>query len=137
MDKFLLLMGKIQPMRGKILIIDDNEDLTGIISIILKAEGFEVKTRATLEFCEEVLDEWDPDLLLLDVNVNGEDGRIFCSQKKSHTDKDVKIILMSGDETTLDHTHWFGADDCIAKPFDSADLIQKIHLCLHASTKNT
>jgi DNA-binding response OmpR family regulator len=33
---------------------------------------------------------------------------------------------MSGDETTLDHKEWNGADDCIVKPFESAELLQKI-----------
>ena len=129
-------MGKFKPMHDKILVIDDNTDLTGIISIILNAEGFKSKTCDTLEGCQAEIQKWNPDLLLLDVNVNGEDGRIFCRQLKA-TNSDTKIILMSGDETTLDHTHWFGADDCIAKPFDSADLLQKIHYCLEASTKNT
>ena len=135
MDKFLLRMGKFKPMQGRILIVDDNTDLSEIMSIILHAEGFEVKTCDSLDFCEGDIQVWNPDLLVLDVNVNGEDGRIFCSKQKSISD--LKIILMSGDETTLDHTHWYGADDCIAKPFDSADLLQKIHFCLEASTKNT
>src|SRR5687767_303293 len=108
MDKFLLRMGKLKPMQGKILIIDDNTDLTNIISIILGAEGFDVATCDSIDLVQAELIRSNPDLLLLDVNVNGDDGRILCSQLKSSAN-DVKIILMSGDETTLDHTHWFGA----------------------------
>ncbi len=130
-------MGKSGPMQGKILIIDDNADLSAIMSIILMAEGFEVRTCDSLDFCRQQLLNWEPDLLVLDVNVNGDDGRIFCSEQKANNPNEVKIILMSGDETTLDHTHWFGADEAIAKPFDSADLLKKIHFCLQTSTKNT
>ena len=47
-------------------------------------------------FC---LYEWKPQVLLLDVNVNGEDSRIFCRKIKTEKNEDIKVILMSGDES--------------------------------------
>lgn len=124
-------------MEARILIIDDNNDLSQIISFILIAEGFAVKTSDNLQDSSKLIEQWNPDVLLLDVNVNGEDSRSLCSQLKSEDKYGLKIILMSGDETTLDYLDRSGADDQIAKPFDSADLLQKIQLCLEGSTKNT
>jgi DNA-binding response OmpR family regulator len=44
--------------------------------------------------------------------------------------ENIKVILMSGDESTLDYKEWSGADDFISKPFDTSLLIQKISMHL-------
>jgi DNA-binding response OmpR family regulator len=114
----------------RVLIIDDNTDLTKIICMILSAEGLSVKECGNLEdgiFC---LRDWKPGLILLDVNINGDDSRNFCHQIKSEMGENIKVILMSGDESTLDYTEWSGADDYISKPFDTNLLIQKISMHL-------
>ena len=110
----------------KILVIDDNIDLTKIISLLLAAEGYEVKVCNDLQEALYCLYDWKPQILLLDVNINGEDGRSFCQKVKAEKHEALKVILMSGDESTLDYNEWTEADDCIAKPFDSNLLLQKI-----------
>lgn len=110
----------------RILVIDDNTDLTTIIYMMLTAEGFSVKTCNDMEeglFC---LYNWKPRVILLDVNINGEDARTFCQKIKSDKKDEITVILMSGDESTLEYNSEYGADDCIAKPFDSNLLLQKI-----------
>jgi DNA-binding response OmpR family regulator len=114
----------------RILVIDDNIDLTNIISLVLTGEGFAVKICNDVDeglFC---LLDWKPQILLLDVNINGRDGRDFCQQIKTERKDPVKVILMSGDESILDFIEDYGADDYLAKPFDSNVLIQKINLHL-------
>ena len=112
----------------KVLVIDDNIDLTTIVSMILRAEGFLVQVCNTIEEGLFFINDWKPEVLLLDVNVDGEDGRLLCQKIKSKENGKIRIILMSGDESTLDHKEWNGADDCIIKPFESAELLQKISL---------
>ena len=117
----------------KILVIDDNIDLTQISRLVLTGEGYEVKVCNDLEeglFC---LYDWKPQILLLDVNIDGEDSRSFCQKVKAEKHAAIKVILMSGDESTLDYNEWTEADDCIAKPFDSGLLLQKI--CAHLTQK--
>src|SRR5687768_6609209 len=118
------------PPETKILVIDDNIDLTQIISLLLMAEGYAVKVCNDLEeglFC---VYDWKPQILLLDVNIDGEDSRSFCQKIKAEKHEAVKVILMSGDESTLDYNEWNEADDFIAKPFDTNLLLQKISLHL-------
>ena len=118
------------PPETKILVIDDNIDLTQIISLLLMAEGYAVKVCNDLEeglFC---VYDWKPKILLLDVNIDGEDSRNFCQKIKAEKHEAVKVILMSGDESTLDYNEWNEADDFIAKPFDTNLLLQKISLHL-------
>ena len=118
------------PPETKILVIDDNIDLTQIVSLLLMAEGYAVKVCNDLEeglFC---VYDWKPQILLLDVNIDGEDSRSFCQKIKAEKHEAIKVILMSGDESTLDYNEWNEADDFIAKPFDTNLLLQKISLHL-------
>ena len=110
----------------KILVIDDNIDLTQIIKLVLTVEGYEVRVCNDLEEGLYCLYDWKPQILLLDVNIDGEDSRSFCQKVKAEKHEAIKVILMSGDESTLDYNEWTDADDCIAKPFDSDLLLQKI-----------
>ena len=114
------------PPETKILVIDDNIDLTQIINLVLTAEGYEVKVCNDLEEGLYCLYDWKPQILLLDVNINGEDSRSLCQKVKAEKHEAIKVILMSGDESTLDYNEWTEADDCIAKPFDSNLLLEKI-----------
>ena len=114
------------PSETKILVIDDNNDLTQIISLLLVGEGYQVKVCNDLEEGRFCLYDWKPQILLLDVNIDGEDSRSFCQKIKAENHEAIKVILMSGDESTLDYNEWTEADDCIAKPFDSNLLLQKI-----------
>lgn len=114
----------------RVLVIDDNIDLTRIIYLLLSGEGYTVKLCNDMEEGMFCLYDWKPTVLLLDVNINGQDTRTFCKKIKEDAKITTNVILMSGDESTLDSGDWFGADDCIAKPFDSSLLIQKISSCL-------
>jgi DNA-binding response OmpR family regulator len=123
-------------MKTRILIVDDNADLTNIVSLILTSEGFLVKVCHSLSGCIGLINDWNPHILLLDVNVNGEDGRELCRKLKSVDEQnELKILLMSGDENTLEQG--FGADGRIAKPFDSGLLIKNIRECLQPVNQNT
>jgi DNA-binding response OmpR family regulator len=114
----------------RVLVIDDNTDLTRIVYMILTAEGLSVKECDKLEDGITCLKDWKPRLILLDVNINGDDSRNFCQKIKLEMGENIKVILMSGDESTLDHKEWSGADDCISKPFDTDLLIQKVSMHL-------
>jgi CheY-like chemotaxis protein len=47
--------------------------------------------------------------MLLDVNINGDDSRNFCHQIKMEMGENIKVILMSGDESTIDYKEWGGS----------------------------
>lgn len=114
--------------QARVLVIDDNTDLTTIISLVLTTEGFEVKICNDVEQAIFCLEGWQPQIVLLDVNLNGQDGRKLCQKIKIERGDQVRVILMSGDETLLNITETAGADHCIAKPFDTDQLVQQISL---------
>src|SRR5215204_7651130 len=110
---------------SRILVIDDNIDLTKIISMVLSFEGFLVQVCNNLEEGAICMQEWEPHLLLLDVNIHGQDVREFSKSIKRDKGESIKIILMSGDELNFDGDLMYAADDYIVKPFDSNYLVQK------------
>ena len=67
---------------NRILIIDDDIDLLMLLERRLVQEGYDIETAASLPEAEELIPSFRPQLVLLDINVKGEDGRILCWQLK-------------------------------------------------------
>lgn len=113
-------------MSTKILVVDDNEDLLQITQIILKAQGYDIFTATTIEDAARKVTIHQPTLILLDVSVcENDDGRTYCQQLKEEADtKGIRVILMSGNE--YDGAELGNADDFLQKPFDFAELTEKV-----------
>ena len=104
-----------QPKR--ILIIDDDIDLLMLLERRVVQEGYKVEAAASLPEAEEVIGSFKPHLVLLDINVNGEDGRQLCWKLKKETgNKSVKVIIISGYDYSAGRAVLFGADDLVPKP---------------------
>jgi DNA-binding response OmpR family regulator len=112
-------------MNPKILLVDDNDDLLMVTQIILKGQGYETFLARSAAEAERKIHIHEPSLVLLDIGLGDEDGRAFCQRlKKSSATRDLRVILMSGDDT------WpyckSVADDFLPKPFDFNELIEKV-----------
>lgn len=102
----------------RLLIIDDDIDLLMLLERRLIKEGYKVEAAASLPEAEEVFPSFKPHLVLLDINVNGEDGRQLCWKlKKEKGDNAVKVIIISGYDYSAGRAVLFGADDLLPKPF--------------------
>src|SRR6187200_1403252 len=96
----------------RILIIDDDIDLLMLFERSLVKEGYWVEAAASLPEAEEVIYAFQPHLVLLDINVNGEDGRQLCWKlKKQMGEKAIKVIIISGYDYSAGRAVLFGADD--------------------------
>lgn len=113
------------PMKPRILIVDDNEDLLLVTQIILKGQGYETFLARSAAEAERKIRVHNPTLLLLDVGLEDEDGRAFCSRLREDAQtRDLRVILMSGDDTWS--TCRAAADDFLPKPFDFNELLEKV-----------
>lgn len=113
-------------MNPKILLVDDNEDLLLITQIILKGQGYEIFLARTLEEAERKIKIHQPALLLLDVCIGDDDGRLFCQKVKTNPDlAPLRVILMSGNDSEENRLHI--ADDFLPKPFDFNELLTKVN----------
>jgi DNA-binding response OmpR family regulator len=112
----------------RVLVIDDDIDLLMLLERKLQQQGYKVESAVSLAEAEYVLSLFKPDIVLLDINVAGEDGRQLCWKIKHGAGAAVtKVILMSALYYPTTRTLLFGADDFIAKPFASEFLLQKMN----------
>lgn len=110
---------------GKILLIDDDENILEAIRIILELEGFEVETDNGSGVLSK-LKLFQPNLVLLDVLLGGINGLEICRSIKSGEQKNTPVILISAHAKLGKNYKKFGAEDFIAKPFEIEELVEKI-----------
>lgn len=116
----------------KILVIDDDTDLLEVTKSLLTKKGFEVATHTNWEDALKQIETFEPQLILLDVFLNGVDGLDICRQLKSmpHT-KHIPVLIFSAYPQVAERVIYeYEADDFIAKPFEINDLITKMHSIL-------
>jgi DNA-binding response OmpR family regulator len=115
----------------RVLIVDDDEDLLEMVSMILSRSGVEVHTAAKATNFHEMISKIGPDLILMDIYMDGLDGRELCREMKL-LDQFAKIpvILYSAGIIPADTITTSLADEFMLKPFDNAQLLKKINaLC--------
>lgn len=114
---------------SRILLIDDDKDLLTILKNTLNRKGFEVKAQDKWVGGIEIIDQFKPNLIILDVFLSGVDGLDICKKiKKSPFTKNLPVLIISGFPwISQSAIYEFGANDFIAKPFEINDLLKKIH----------
>jgi DNA-binding response OmpR family regulator len=112
---------------ARILIIDDDIDLLMLLERRLKQEGFEVETAASLQEAQEIVPYFLPQIILLDINVNGDDGRVLCYELKNDPKLvPVKVMMMSGFDISQGRAILFGADELVSKPLNMEYILLRI-----------
>jgi two-component system OmpR family response regulator len=116
--------------RGRILVVDDEPAITDFIALGLHHEGYEVATAGDGHQGLRAVDEFKPDLVILDVMMPRLDGFELCRAIAGEPRRGV-IILSARDETT-DRIHGLelGADDYLVKPFEFGELLARIKAVL-------
>lgn len=116
--------------KQKILIVDDDENIAELISLYLTKECFD--TRMVYDGIEAVTayDEYQPNLILLDLMLPGIDGYQICREIRSRSN--VPIIMLSAKGEVFDKVLGLelGADDYIIKPFDAKELVARVKAVL-------
>ena len=125
---------------SKVLIVDDDKDISELISLILKKEQIESKIinnpATALEFITS--SDFDYDLILLDIMMPELSGTELCTKIRDNVN--IPIIFVSAKSEMIDKIigYEIGGDDYITKPFDNTELVLKVksHLRLNKRTNN-
>lgn len=120
-------------MRAKILIVDDDPDLTNLVKAILEAEDYRVYAAESGEEALGEVPKLRPDLIILDIILPGMDGYDTCKILKTddHTSI-IPVIILSIKCSVEDRIIGLniGADDYITKPFDPGELAARVEAVL-------
>jgi len=117
----------LENTRGpRILVVDDDEALAEMLAIVLANEGYDARTCHNGASALGVFLDYQPDLVLLDLMLPGRDGVDVCRDLRSRSD--VPIVMLTAKSDTIDIVAGLeaGADDYVAKPFKTQELIARV-----------
>ncbi len=114
-------------MAKQIVIVDDDVDILEFMQLTLAYAGYDVRVSSTGKDIEQLRPSDLPDLILLDVMLAEEDGRVICQHLKTNEQtKDVPIIMLSAHVSVRQLRQACPADDFLAKPFELETLLDKV-----------
>ena len=113
----------------RILIVDDEPNIVLALELLMKREGYEIRSVADGEQAVEAAGTFRPDLILLDVMMPRMDGYEVCQRLRSDDLlKDISIVMLTakGREVEREKGLALGADLYITKPFSTRDVVHKV-----------
>ncbi len=110
----------------KILVVEDDHQIQQELVLLLQRNGFEAQALTSFESAPQQIVTAHPDLVLLDLNLPGIDGQQICREVRQLSN--VPIIVVTSRNTDLDELMVLslGADDFIAKPYNTQILLMHI-----------
>lgn len=114
-----------------IIVVDDEPGLRGMIEDYLSMQGFQVKGAENGAALDRLLASTNPDVILMDVNMPGEDG-ISIVKRLRHAGERMGIIMLTAnaDESSKVNGLSTGADDYLSKPFEVRELLARVRSVL-------
>jgi two-component system response regulator MprA len=116
-----------------VLVIDDDNNITELIRLGLKYEGFQVESSQTGEDGLVAAQRLNPALIILDILLPDLDGLEVCGRLRSNpTTRDIPILMLTSKDDVRDRVTGLqqGADDYLVKPFDFDELVARIRAIL-------
>lgn len=107
----------------KVILVDDDTDLGNLLSMALSAEGFTVHFQNRLSGLQSIIEEFKPSVLVLDVEIGGEDGIVHAQEiLKTHPALPILFISSHTDIESVTRGIRTGGVGYIRKPFDLQEL---------------
>ena len=110
----------------KILIVEDEENISDILSYSLRKEGYETKIADTGKSAIELVSSFRPHLIILDLMLPDMNGLDIC--RNVTTNFSIPIIMLTAKSDTIDKVLGLelGADDYITKPFNIREVVARV-----------
>ncbi|HEY1356612.1 MAG TPA: response regulator transcription factor [Solirubrobacterales bacterium] len=115
---------------GRVLVVEDDEDIADVLRRSLRNEGYDVRTSADGIDALDIAAGFVPDLVVLDLGLPRLDGVEVC--RRLRADSDVPILMLTARSETEDRVGGLdsGADDYLVKPFERKELLARIRALL-------
>ena len=118
-----------------IVLVEDDAEIRRLAGDLLRREGWEVRSVESAEAMDALIAVQLPRLLVLDINLPGEDGLSVCRRLSAETD--VAILMLSARREDMDRVIGLeiGADDYLGKPFHPRELVARVRALLRRADK--
>ena len=119
----------------KILIVEDERPISELLQYGFKKEGYDVKPALDGKTALKLIDEYVPDIILLDLMLPDMDGLAIC--RTVTQEKNIPIVIVSAKNDQMDKLIGleYGADDYITKPFDIREVILRVKSILRRAER--
>ncbi|MEO7801620.1 MAG: response regulator [Ginsengibacter sp.] len=114
----------------KVLLVEDDPSIGEIVTLILTGEGYSVRLHTTGLSVPELVKEYDPNLVLLDIGLPGKSGTTICNELKEISNH-PPVVLFSAQTNMVSSNRLCKADGCIGKPFDIKSFVETVHSYLN------
>jgi two-component system, OmpR family, phosphate regulon response regulator PhoB len=120
---------------ASILVVDDDDQLLSLLVLVLEGEGYRVISTDSAEGALDEVRKGSADLVVLDISLGRDDGRMVLAQIREQGD--LPVILISGKGETADRVLGLrlGADDFLPKPFSPVELVARVETVLRRSMR--
>jgi DNA-binding response OmpR family regulator len=120
-----------------ILVLDDDPAIRALVRRCLEPGGFRIETAADGADLRRLLRDKPIDLVILDLNLRGEDG--LDHLKAMRAERDLPVIILTGRGEPIDRATGLelGADDYVAKPFEPRELLARVRTVLRRMARAT
>ena len=122
--------------KKRILVVDDEPQITRVLRTALTGSGYEVRTADDGHSGLRVAREWQPDLVITDVSMPSMNGVELCRLLRAESSLPVIVLSVKGEEKTKVEALDAGADDYVTKPIGMDELLARVRRNL-ARTKPT
>jgi two-component system, OmpR family, KDP operon response regulator KdpE len=112
--------------RSRILVVDDETQISRVLKTTLQAQGYEVKTAADGETGYNAAMDWLPDLLITDLSMPGMNGIELCRAVRERSQIPIIVLSVRGEEKSKIEALDAGADDYVTKPFSVNELLARV-----------
>jgi len=112
----------------KVLLIDDDLLTLEMYEFVLQNEHALVKKAKSVAEAKQILESWQPDMIVSDIGMPGEDGRSFIRTICSDQVRKVPVIAVTGYGSAIDHEELYnyGCSDVLIKPIDPFHFVTKL-----------
>ena len=114
----------------RILVVDDEPQLTRVLRTGLKSHGYDVRVAADGLSGFETFTDWHPDLVITDLAMPVMDGLELCRRLRANSQVPIIVLSAKGEEKTKVEALDIGADDYITKPFGIDELLARVRALL-------
>jgi two-component system, OmpR family, response regulator ResD len=128
-------MGRAEPTRGSILVVDDEPTIAEVVARYLVRAGYETRTAADGPSAVAAAALRRPDLVVLDIMLPGLDGLEVMRRLHEDAEERVPVILLTAKGEEADRLVGLrqGADDYVVKPFSPRELVARVEAVLRRS----
>jgi two-component system, OmpR family, KDP operon response regulator KdpE len=120
--------------RPRILVVDDEPQLTRVLRTGLKSRGYDVRAAADGLSGFETFGDWHPDLVITDLAMPNVDGLELCRKLRAISQVPIIVLSAKGEEKTKVEALDLGADDFITKPFGIDELLARVRASLRRAS---